>query len=96
MDVLVTYDIATDTREGERRLARVAKICESFGTRAQYSVFECRLSPANLQHLMAELRSVIDSGRDCVHLYRFAGKLSASRLTIGRAPDRELGEPWIV
>jgi len=33
MDVLVTYDIDTHTRDGEARLARVAKVCERYGTR---------------------------------------------------------------
>lgn len=37
MDVLVTYDITTIDRAGERRLARVAAVCERFGERVQYS-----------------------------------------------------------
>ena len=42
MDVLVTYDIAeTDTRKGATRLRRVAQVCEKYGERVQFSVFEC-------------------------------------------------------
>jgi CRISPR-associated protein Cas2 len=96
VDVLVTYDISTVTDEGERRLARVAKVCESYGTRTQYSVFECRLSPARVQRLVAALADIIDPAADSIHLYRFEGELAASRFTLGRAPHRELGAPWIV
>ena len=60
MDVLVTYDINTTTREGEVRLARVAQVCERYGVRVQYSVFECRLSEASLLKLHIELEGVIE------------------------------------
>jgi len=39
--VLVTYDVATTTPEGRRRLRRAAKACLDFGQRVQNSVFEC-------------------------------------------------------
>jgi len=31
MNLLVTYDVATDTPEGQRRLRRVAQECKRFG-----------------------------------------------------------------
>ena len=40
MEILVTYDVNTETAEGRRRLRRVAKVCERFGQRVQFSVFE--------------------------------------------------------
>ena len=43
MLVLVTYDVNTETAEGEKRLRRVAKCCVKFGQRVQKSVFECVL-----------------------------------------------------
>jgi len=44
MDLLVTYDVETVTPQGQRRLRKVAKICEAYGHRVQKSVFEvvCR------------------------------------------------------
>ncbi len=44
MDLLVAYDISTEDLAGERRLQRVAKVCEQYGVRVQKSVFEARLS----------------------------------------------------
>lgn len=96
MDVLVTYDIATLDREGERRLARVAGICERFGIRAQYSVFECRLSQASLQALIGELLDAIDPNVDSINVYRFDRPIAEMRSSIGRTKNARLGTPWIV
>lgn len=95
MDVLVTYDIDTADREGERRLARVAKVCEAYGVRVQYSVFECRLSEVTYQRLEYELADVMDPSVDSVRLYRIPGSLEEIRTSIGREPPHEWGRPWI-
>lgn len=70
MEVLVAYDINTETQAGERRLRRVAKICEGFGHRVQKSVFECVVSPADNVRLVADLAAAIDPRTDSVLLYR--------------------------
>lgn len=94
-DVLVTYDIATMNAAGERRLARVAAICERYGVRAQYSVFECRLSSASLQALIGELLDVIKSDEDSINIYRLEQPITEVRQSLGvRRPT--LGEPWIL
>ena len=41
MQVLVAYDVATDTEDGKRRLRKVAQVCKNFGQRVQKSLFEC-------------------------------------------------------
>jgi len=51
MEILVAYDVSTTDAAGERRLRRVAKICEGFGQRVQNSVFECILNDAQLEHV---------------------------------------------
>jgi len=96
MDILLTYDIDTTTRTGARRLARVAKVCESFGMRVQYSVFECRLSPAALVRLTGQLMEIIDNETDSVHLYRFDGPLVDARTSLGRSPHRDPGQHWLL
>lgn len=96
MDVVVTYDIDTTTAEGERRLTRVARICEGFGVRAQYSVFECRLGPVALARLLARLEDEIDPATDSVNLYRFSGTIQDARISLGRRNSHELGEPWLL
>ena len=57
MDVLLTYDIADTERSGASRLRRVAQVCEKYGQRVQFSVFECRLSPERLARMIGEVRT---------------------------------------
>ena len=95
MDILVTYDIRTGDRAGERRLARVAAICQAYGERVQYSVFECRLSAQGYERLKTELLETIVQG-DTVRLYRVPGRISDAREVLGRRRPREVGDPWII
>lgn len=69
MLVLVTYDVKTDTKGGQKRLRHVAKTCEDFGQRVQYSVFECKVTPAQWTDLKHRLASIIDVKEDSVRFY---------------------------
>lgn len=69
MELLVTYDVETTTPEGQRRLRRVAKICEGYGTRVQQSVFEVVCDPAQRLLLEAALHSVIAPNLDSIRIY---------------------------
>ena len=69
MMVLVTYDVSTETVQGRRRLRRIAKLCESWGQRVQFSVFECDLEPAQWTALRARLVSTIDPTQDSLRFY---------------------------
>jgi len=95
MDLLVTYDIGVPDPAGQRRLAAVAKVCEGFGVRVQYSVFECRLSPARYEEFLGELLDVIDPDQDVVHLYHFPGDLAGARRVLGRQRDISIEGPWL-
>ena len=44
MYILVTYDVDTTHKDGQRRLHKVAKACLDYGQRVQNSVFECELT----------------------------------------------------
>ena len=48
MLVLIAYDVKTSTKEGRKRLQKVAKLCVNYGQRVQNSVFECSVDPAQL------------------------------------------------
>lgn len=95
MDVLVTYDISTMTPAGERRLVRVASVCERYGVRAQYSVFECRLSAASLQALIGELLDVMKADEDSINIYRFDRPMAEVRQSLG-VRKATLGRHWIL
>ena len=70
MLMLVTYDVATGDAAGRRRLRRVARLCQDFGQRVQYSVFECQVDPAQWAALRARLISAIDESVDSLRFYR--------------------------
>jgi CRISPR-associated protein Cas2 len=72
MLVIVCYDVSTETREGQRRLRRVAKACEARGQRVQKSVFECQLDLAEMEALERKILAIMDLSRDCLRLYRMA------------------------
>ena len=69
MFVLVSYDVAEDEGKGRRRLRRVARACQDYGQRVQYSVFECIVDPAQWAVLKARLISEIDPEKDSLRFY---------------------------
>lgn len=96
MDILITYDIADTDGAGGARLKRVAEVCERYGERVQFSVFECRLSPARLARMLGEVEDVIDHQRDSVIVYHFPGRIEDATFCLGRTQGRKLGQPWIL
>jgi CRISPR-associated endonuclease Cas2 len=60
---IATYDISCD-----RERAKVADVLEGFGVRAQFSVFECRLSRGLKVRLVAALEA-LDVQSGTIHLY---------------------------
>ncbi len=69
MMVLVSYDVATHETSGTRRLRRVARACQDYGQRVQYSVFEIELDPAQWTQLKARLLNEIDPEQDSLRFY---------------------------
>lgn len=96
MDVLIAYDIADTDTTGASRLRRLADVCEQYGQRVQFSVFECRLSKARLARLVGEVEDIIDRDRDSVLVYRFPGGIEAATLRLGRRQEHALGKPWVL
>jgi len=67
--VLVSYDVSTTEKAGQRRLRRVAKVCKNFGQRVQLSVFECIVDPAQWTRLRQALVDIIDPETDSLRFY---------------------------
>jgi CRISPR-associated protein Cas2 len=70
MDILVSYDVNTETKAGCNRLRKVATICKNYGQRVQFSVFECRVSDAQYETLRSQLVKVMDKQTDSIRFYR--------------------------
>lgn len=69
MLVLVTYDVATSTPAGRRRLRKVAKLCVGFGQRVQNSVFECQVDPGRWTRFRQQLLDLSNPTEDSVRFY---------------------------
>jgi CRISPR-associated protein Cas2 len=76
---LVAYDICDP-----KRLRKVAKICEDFGMRRQYSVFFCRLAAVDLVRLKSRLYDVINLDQDQVLFIPLCGRCSGAIESLGR------------
>ena len=86
MMLIVTYDVATSDTAGQKRLRKVAKICERYGMRVQNSVFEVVLDAAQLAVLKHELERIIDMAQDSVRFYRLGNSYENRIETMGRRP----------
>lgn len=69
MLVLITYDVSTLTPAGRKRLTKVAKTCKDYGLRAQKSIFECEIDPAQWVLLKQKLLSIINEEEDSLRFY---------------------------
>lgn len=68
--VLITYDVNTVSRTGQKRLRKVAKICQDYGQRVQNSVFECIVDATQYATLKLELKDTIDQSKDSLRFYQ--------------------------
>lgn len=96
MEMLVAYDVATDTAAGRRRLRQVAKICQANGQRVQKSVFEVTLDAAGLEMLKHRLFRAIDTATDSLRIYRLQEPRARYVEELGRPLVHDLHEPLIL
>jgi len=96
VDVLVTYDVNTETKAGRRRLRQVATVCKNFGQRVQLSVFECRVNQAQYESLRAQLVGIIDAKTDNLRLYRLPAPREKHLEQFGVDHYTDFDEPLIL
>ncbi len=78
MLTLVAYDISDP-----KRLARVAKTCEDFGVRVQYSIFECRLDENEFTDFWLRLLEHINEKEDRLVAYKIDARSAKEIMTAG-------------
>jgi len=96
MWLIVTYDVNTEDRAGQRRLRRVAKVCKSYGQRVQKSVFECSVNEMQYEQMRRELVKEIDKGWDNLRIYRLIGSRECVIDSYGVDSFVNFEEPLIV
>ena len=96
MLVLVTYDVATVTKEGRKRLRDAAKACLDYGQRVQNSVFECNIDPAQWATLKQRLLNLYDPAQDSLRFYYLGSNWKRRVEHHGNKPAVDLDGPLIV
>ena len=84
MKLLITYDVETITKEGQKRLRLVAKACKDYGQRVQNSVFECDVDESQFVLLKHKLESIIDKESDSIRSYQLKNNAEQSTIIIGK------------
>ena len=79
MLVLISYDVQTTSPGGARRLRRIARACQDYGQRVQFSVFECEVAPDLWVLLRARLLAEMGPELDSLRFY-FLGAMGKRRI----------------
>ena len=85
MDLILAYDVDTTTTQGQRRLRRIARLCEGYGHRVQKSVFEIVADEPSLLKLLDRADRIIDPKLDSIRVYRLPAKGFDTVTTLGTA-----------
>jgi CRISPR-associated protein Cas2 len=96
MYVLICYDVSTETREGRRRLRKVAQLCKDFGQRVQKSVFECDIGEVQWAILRPALLNTLDPEYDSLRFYRLGEDPSARVEHHGLNPSIDFQGPLVI
>jgi len=95
MLVLISYDVSIEGN-GQKRLRRVAKACQNYGQRVQYSVFECIVDPTQWTILRQTLTDEIDPELDSLRFYYLGSNWKRRVEHIGAKKSIDLEEPLIL
>ncbi|HIC92042.1 MAG TPA: CRISPR-associated endonuclease Cas2 [Syntrophaceae bacterium] len=87
MFIVISYDITDDLRRH-----KICKTLENYGTRVQYSVFECHLNHRQLSEVKSRLEKIAKDDEDNIRFYQICGKCLTKVQIIGNIPLSE--EPY--
>jgi CRISPR-associated protein Cas2 len=78
MYVILVYDI------GEKRVAKMLKLCRKYLNWIQNSVFEGEISEVKLKELISLIRGIIDDETDSIILFTSRGSQWLDKKIIGK------------
>lgn len=96
MMVVVSYDVSTTTKSGIKRLRKVANTCLNFGIRAQDSVFECIVDPAQWELLKNKLLSIYNAEEDSLRFYYLGSNWKRRLEHFGKSRNINVDDPFIL
>lgn len=96
MLVLICYDVSTLAPAGQKRLRRVAKVCKDYGQRAQLSIFECEVDPAQWTVLRNKLIDEVNLEEDSLKFYFLGANWRRRVEQLGIKKSYDPDDPMIV
>ena len=96
MMVLITYDVDTISETGQKRLRKVARVCQDYGQRVQNSVFECRLTESQFVLLKNKIENIIYQELDNVRFYILGNNWNHKIESIGKKCLIDLDKELII
>jgi len=96
MMVVVSYDVSTTTKSGKKRLKKVADTCLNFGIRAQNSVFECIIDPAQWEVLKNELLTIYKEEEDSLRFYYLGSNYQRRIESFGKSKNLNIDDTLIL
>lgn len=94
--VLVTYDVNIESEGGQKRLRKVAKMCENYGQRVQNSVFECVIDTATMKIFKSKLEKLIDPEKDSLRYYYLGDEWRRRVEHVGAKPSFDVEGSLII
>ena len=95
MFVLVSYDVSTEDAGGRKRLRNIARICQNWGQRVQYSVFECIVDPAEWAGLRNRLITTMNQEKDSLRFYFLGANWKRRVEHVGAKPSLDQEGPLV-
>ncbi|KXU34575.1 CRISPR-associated protein Cas2 [Ventosimonas gracilis] len=96
MLILVSYDVSTIAVGGEKRLRRIAKVCQDFGQRVQFSVFELDVDNARWVGIRQRLCDLINPDTDSLRFYYLGNNWQNKVEHVGAKPVLDLHGPLVL
>ena len=96
MLVLVSYDVKTSDKGGQKRFCHIAKTCFKYGHRVQFSVFECNVDPTQWTLLRQKLIDEIDDKIDSLRFYFVGSNWKRKIEHVGAKEIVDLEGPLII
>lgn len=69
MYVIIVYDVNVSSKDGSKRLRKIAKECVNYGQRVQNSVFEVNIDYGKFLLLKDKLSSIMNHEKDSIRFY---------------------------
>jgi len=96
MLIIVSYDISTIDKKGEKRLHKVSKECVKFGQRVQNSVFECYIDYSSFILMKNNLLKIINKETDNLRFYLIGNNYENKIENYGKKENYNISDTIII